>query len=68
MKKILVITPVSHLDGVIDLLLTKGGIFLTIQSTKKEVRDLLIKHNIDIIVCNPNQQSYIIDKELFHGT
>jgi lactate dehydrogenase-like 2-hydroxyacid dehydrogenase len=68
MKNILVITPVSHLEGVIDLLLTKGGVFLTIQSTKQEVKDLLVKHNIDVIVCNPNQQSYIIDKELLQNT
>ena len=68
MKKIAVITPVSHLKGMVDLLLTKGKIFLYEESTKNQVRELLLTHNIDTILCNPNQQTYKIDKELLEGT
>ena len=68
MNKIAVITPVSHLEGIVELLLTKGKIFLHEESTKSEVRNLLLTHNIDTILCNPNQQTYKIDKELLGGT
>ena len=68
MERIAVITPVSHLKGVLELLLTKGKIFLYEESTKNQVRELLLTHNIDTILCNPNQQTYKIDKELLEGT
>lgn len=66
--KIAVITPVSHLDGIIELLLTKGELYLHEQSTKEQVRELLLTRNIDTIVCNPNQQTYKIDRDLLQGT
>ena len=66
--KIAVITPVSHLEGIVKLLLTKGEVFLHEESTKEQVRELLLTHNIDIIVCNPNQQTYKIDEELLENT
>jgi D-3-phosphoglycerate dehydrogenase len=66
--KIAVITPVKHLDGVLDLLKTKGEVFLLEEGTKHEVRELLLKETIDIILCNPNQQTYKIDGNLLQGT
>jgi len=68
MKKIAVITPVSHLDGVVELLLTKGTLFCFEEATKNQVRELLLTQKIDTILCNPNQQTYKIDKELLEGT
>jgi len=62
--KIAVITPVSHLPGILELLSTKGELFLLEQGSKNEVRNLLVDNKIDTIVCNPNQQSFIIDKDL----
>jgi D-3-phosphoglycerate dehydrogenase / 2-oxoglutarate reductase len=66
--KIAVITPISHLTGVLDLLHTKGDIFLQETASKQDVRSLLITNNIDTIICNPNQQTYKIDEALLHGT
>jgi D-3-phosphoglycerate dehydrogenase len=67
--KIAVITPVFHLDGIVQLLINKSDeLYLREESTKEQVRDLLLKRNIDTIVCNPNQQTYKIDKELLQGT
>ena len=66
--KIAVITPVSHLDGIIELLLTKGTLFCFEEATKDQVRELLLTQKIDTILCNPNQQTYKIDKELLEGT
>ena len=65
---IAVITPVKHLNGVVELLQTKGDIFFLEEGNKQEVRNLLLEKNIDTILCNPNQQTYKIDEELLQGT
>jgi len=65
---ILCITPVKHLEGVAELLMTKGSTFFYEGGDKSEIRELLLMYNIDVIICNPNQQSYIIDKGLLDGT
>ncbi len=67
-RRIAVITPVSHLEGIIPLLMTKGTPFLYEEASKDTIRELLLSHNIDTIVCNPNQQTYKIDKELLNNT
>lgn len=67
--KIAVITPISHLNGIKELLNSKGKIFyLEDNPNKSVVRELLIKKNIDVIICNPNQQSFKIDEELLYMT
>lgn len=68
MRKIAVITPVSHLKGIIPLLTSKGIPFFHEKAPKDIVRKLLLSRDIDTIVCNPNQQTYKIDKELLEGT
>jgi D-3-phosphoglycerate dehydrogenase len=66
--KIAVITPIKHLDGVYELLQTKGEVFMLEEGDRNEVRELLIKENIDTILCNPNQQTYKIDYSLLYNT
>ena len=66
--KIAVITPVKHLNGVVKLLQSKGDVFFLEEGNKQEVRELLLEKNIDTILCNPNQQTYKIDRELLQGT
>lgn len=66
--KIAVITPVKHLDGVYELLQTKGEVYLLENGTRHQVRELLLSNPIDAIFCNPNQQSYKIDEDLLWGT
>ena len=68
MRQIAVITPVSHLKGIVELLSSKGQVFYLEEGTKSQVRDLLLSTSIDTIVCNPNQQAYKIDKELLENT
>lgn len=67
-KKIIVITPVVHLEGVVDLLKTKGQVYFEENISKIDLRNFLLKENIDTIVCNPNKQDFKIDKELLVGT
>ena len=68
MRDIAIIKPLSHLEGIVGLLLTKGTVFLWEESTKEQGKELLLTHNIDTIVCNPNQQTYKIDKDLLRDT
>lgn len=63
-----VITPVRHLQGITDLLKTKGKVFYLEQGSKSKVRNFILKNNINTLVCNPNQQSFFIDNELLEGT
>ena len=66
--RIAVVTPVQHLPGVVDLLETKGKVFFLEEGDKQEVRELLLSESIDTILCNPNQQTYKIDRKLLEGT
>ena len=68
MRKIAVITPVSHLKGIVNLLLSKGDVFFCEEAPKDQIRELLLIHNIDTLLCNPNQQTYKIDEELLKNT
>lgn len=67
-KKIAVITPVKHLEGVVELLQSKGDVVFHETASKEEIRGLLLQTPIDTLVCNPNQQTYKIDKELLENT
>ena len=69
MRKIAIITPISHLEGIKDLLLKKStSLFMYEDANKEQVRELLLNNKIDTILCNPNQQSYKIDAELLDNT
>ena len=67
-NRIAVITPVSHLKGIPELLKSKGHVFYLEKGTKSQARNLILDNNINTIVCNPNQQTYKIDKELLTDT
>ena len=66
--KIAVITPVRHLNEVEQNLNQIGSVFYLENGKKHEVRKLLIDENIDVIVCNPNKQDFIIDRDLLEDT
>ena len=68
MQRIAVITPISHLDGIDKLLKSKGLIYYLENGNKYEVRNLLLRTKANTIICNPNQQAYIINKEILDGT
>tara|TARA_R110002167_G_scaffold234059_2_gene439251 strand:+ start:1562 stop:2485 length:924 start_codon:yes stop_codon:yes gene_type:complete len=69
MRRIAVITPTSHLKGINDLLESKGDVFyLENNPNKSKVKELIKNKKIDTIICNPNQQSFKIDKHLLENT
>lgn len=67
MKKIAVITPLKHLN-LDSLIESKGEVFYLENAQKHQVRNLLLDKSIDTILCNPNKQTYKIDKLLLEGT
>lgn len=66
--KIAVLTPINHLPGVRDLIESKGEVTFLEEGSKQQVIKLLRGKEINTILCNPNQQTYRIDKELLEGT
>tara|TARA_R110002012_G_scaffold321601_1_gene550073 strand:- start:2122 stop:3039 length:918 start_codon:yes stop_codon:yes gene_type:complete len=66
--KILCITPVKHLNGITELLSSKGQTFFYEGHNKAEIKQILLHNKIDVLVCNPNQQLYLIDREILEGT
>jgi D-3-phosphoglycerate dehydrogenase len=68
MRVIGVITPIKHIPQVVTLLESKGSVVYLEQGSKQEVRNFLLDNEVTTLICNPNQQSFIIDKELLDGT
>ena len=66
--RIAVITPISHLNGIKELIESKGEVYYIENGEKTEIRELLINKTIDTILCNPNKQTFKIDKQLLEGT
>ena len=50
------------------MLETKGEVYYSEPGTYGEVKTLLQENKIDVIVCNPNKQHYIIDRDMLEGT
>lgn len=67
MRRIAVITPIKHL-GLDELVKSKGKTFYLEHASKQEVKKMLIDNSINTILCNPNKQTFKIDKELLEGT
>ena len=68
-RRIAILTPISHLKGIKNLLLEKSNqLFFNETANKEEVKKLLLTKEIDTILCNPNQQSYKINSELLDNT
>ena len=66
-RKIAVITPFAHLH-LNSLVESKGEVFYLENGTKNEVKNLINSNLVDTIICNPNKQTYRIDKDLLDGT
>ena len=67
-NKIAVITPIQHLSGVKELLVNKGEVYFLENGSKNQVRDLIFDKKITSLLCNPNKQGYIIDRELLENS
>ena len=67
-RKILVCTPIDHLPGVHELVQTKGQVVYQPYGGKTFYRKVLLEEKCDTIVCNPNLQTFIIDKDLLQAT
>ena len=69
--KILCITPVKHLKGVYESLESYGIVDYYPNIDYTNLKNLLDNFDYDVIFCNPNKQSYILDNHIltkFNGT
>ena len=69
--KILCITPVKHLKGVYESLESYGIVDYYPNIDYTNLNNLLDNFDYDVIFCNPNKQSYILDNHIltkFNGT
>ncbi len=69
MNNIICITPIKHIEGVLDQLKLKGNVTYAPEINKKQLKEILErKKNINCIFCNPNMQSFILDYKLLKNT
>lgn len=69
MKYIIIITPITHLNGVMDEVQKYGNIIYEPYILKNQLKEILqIKREIEYIFTNPNKQGYILDKEVLENT
>ena len=69
--KLLVITPLKHLDGVYESLESMENItdlYYEPDVTKDELKKLLIETNADYLFTNPNKQNFILDGDILKGS
>tara|TARA_R100001079_G_C4442540_1_gene149600 strand:+ start:834 stop:1754 length:921 start_codon:yes stop_codon:yes gene_type:complete len=69
--KILCLTPIKHLDGVYEYLESFGLVDYHPSLDKESVKGLIDSFDYDVIFCNPNKQSYLLDDYVltkFNGT
>ena len=69
--KLIVITPIKHLDGVYESLESMENItdlYYEPDVTKDELKKLLIETNADYLFTNPNKQNFILDEDILKGS
>ena len=67
-KKIVCLTPVSHLDGVLELMNEVGEVSYYPDLTKDELRVLLNGSDFEYLFVNPNKQGFVIDGSVLENS
>jgi lactate dehydrogenase-like 2-hydroxyacid dehydrogenase/CMP-N-acetylneuraminic acid synthetase len=66
--KVLCITPVSHIEGLVDMLEQCGDVTYKVDIDRQGARDSLLRDKYNVIYTNPNKMTFRIDEELLKGT
>lgn len=67
--KILCITPIKHLKGLLEEMNSYGAVVYEPEITKEALSDYLRKNkDVDALFTNPNKQNYKLDKEILEGS
>ncbi len=67
-RKIICITPITHIKGAIDALSNCGELYYFPYLNKAETKSKIILREINTIFTNPNKQTFKIDEQLLSGT
>ena len=68
MKKILCITPITHLEGVMDMFKEYGEVIYEPNIKQSQLNDLLISTQAEYLFTNPNKQGFMLDEEVLNGS
>lgn len=66
--KIICLTPVDHILGVVEKLEQNAQVLYYPNANKDQAKFLILEHNPIAIFVNPNKQTYKIDQELLEGS
>lgn len=67
MLRIGVMTPVDHIEGIPELIDSLGDRY-DVPEEKIDARNYILEKNLNVLICNPNKQGFIIDKEFLEDT
>ena len=68
-RKIGIITPVKHIEGLYELIESKGLVVFHTPDLKLErAPDLFRNSKVNTIICNPNKQTFALNKESLDGS
>lgn len=68
-RKIGIITPVKHIEGLYELIESKGLVVFHTPDLKLErATDLFRNSKVNTIICNPNKQTFVLNKESLGGS
>ena len=67
MLRIGVMTPVDHIEGIPELIDSLGDRH-DLPDDKLNARNIILEKNLNVLICNPNKQGFIIDEEFLEGT
>jgi D-3-phosphoglycerate dehydrogenase len=66
--KIICITPVGHLDGVLDKMKSYCNTIYKPDITKEELKTFLFGNKVQYLFTNPNKQNFILDEEVLQDS
>ena len=64
-KRIISITPINHISGVVDRLEAIGDLTIIEDPSHEELLDVV--NNFDAIFTNPNKSKIFLDKKIFEN-
>ena len=65
--KILCLTPIKHLPRMDEHLESFGEVDYHEEIDKSELKDIMSNNSYDVIFCNPNKQTFVLDENVLEN-